>query len=282
MAFQAQVFNVMIASPGDVQAERALVRQVVHEWNAVHSSVRSVVLLPVGYDTHAAPLLGESPQATINWQVLKDSDLLIAVFWTRLGTPTDKFPSGTVEEIEKHLAADKPAMLYFSGARLVQGSFDEKQYKALLKFKKDMEKRGLYATYEDLADFRAKVSQHLASVLNTHPFFRASGKPAEEAPSAAPTPTLNVPALSREATQLLYEATKDRTGTVICLRSNMGLHIQTNDKGFVEGMNPRSEATWLAALKELIANRLIEDRGLKGEVFRVTRRGYELAELIPA
>jgi hypothetical protein len=48
MAFEATACNVMIASPGDVQVERNIVREVVHEWNAVNASARSTVLLPVG------------------------------------------------------------------------------------------------------------------------------------------------------------------------------------------------------------------------------------------
>jgi hypothetical protein len=49
----------------------------------------------------------------INRQVLADCDLLVAIFWTRIGSPTGSALSGTVEEIEKHLKAEKPAMLYF-------------------------------------------------------------------------------------------------------------------------------------------------------------------------
>ena len=45
----------MIASPGDVQAERDIVRDVVHEWNAVNAVRRGMVLLPVGWETDLAP-----------------------------------------------------------------------------------------------------------------------------------------------------------------------------------------------------------------------------------
>jgi hypothetical protein len=48
MSFEANVFNVMIASPGDVPEERQAVREVLYAWNAVHSDERKQVLLPVG------------------------------------------------------------------------------------------------------------------------------------------------------------------------------------------------------------------------------------------
>ena len=109
MAYRAKVVKVMIASPGDVSAERQVIRNVIQEWNYTHSEDKNLVLMPVGWESHATPSMGERPQALINKQVLKSCDLLIAVFWTRLGTPTGKASSGTVEEIEEHLKAKKPA-----------------------------------------------------------------------------------------------------------------------------------------------------------------------------
>ena len=40
MSYPATVFSVMIASPGDVGAERAIAREVIAEWNAVHAKTR--------------------------------------------------------------------------------------------------------------------------------------------------------------------------------------------------------------------------------------------------
>src|SRR5438067_4458442 len=102
MAYDAKVYNVMIASPGDVEVERSIVRDVIADWNAANAAVTGKMLQPVGWDTHSAPEMGDRPQSIINKQVLKQSDLLVAVFWTRLGTPTDVAPSGTAEEIDEH------------------------------------------------------------------------------------------------------------------------------------------------------------------------------------
>jgi len=40
MSYNAHVFNVMIASPGDVASERSIIRDVIYEWNAIHSKSR--------------------------------------------------------------------------------------------------------------------------------------------------------------------------------------------------------------------------------------------------
>jgi len=280
MAFQATVCNVMIASPGDVQIERNFVREVVHEWNTVNAMPRRAVLLPLGWETHSTPLMGDRPQAIINWQVLKDSDLLIAAFWTRLGTPTGKAPSGTVEEIERHIKAGKPALLYFSSAPVAPDNVDHDQYQALKQFKDECKQRGLFESYDSATEFHDKVRRHLGITLNTHPYFQtlleARGNPAEGVvgPSSP-----SVPGLSREAGQLLLEAVAG--GGNIMVLALMGYPtVEANGKNFVEPNNPRSRAIWEGAVEELVRDGLLQPVGHEGEVFRVTRQGYEAADLL--
>ena len=135
MPFTASVHPVKIASTGDVQPERDTVRDVLHEWNSVHGARRRVLLLPVGWETDIAPEMGDHPQSILNKRILKDADLLVGIFWTRLGTPTPSYASCAFEEIEEHLAAGKPAMLYFSSAPAALDSVDPDKYRALKTFK---------------------------------------------------------------------------------------------------------------------------------------------------
>lgn len=280
MSYQATVFNVMIASPGDVQSERNIVRDVVHEWNAVNAPSRKAVLLPVGWETHSTPLMGDRPQAIINWQMLKDSDLLIAVFWTRLGTPTGKAASGTVEEIEEHIAADKPALIYFSAAPVVPDSLDADQYQALKSFKAECQKRGLYETFESATDFHEKARRHLGMTLNKHPYFEeirraSSGDLGPATPPSGPA----VPSLTREAQELILEAVAGG-GDVRVIALLEGSTVKANRKNFVEQNNPRSRAVWEGAVQELIDHGLLQPVGQKGEAFRVTRQGFDVADLL--
>ena len=99
---------------GDVAEERQVIREMIHEWNDINSARSKVMLTPIGWETHTSPELGVRPQELINQRLLVDCDLLIGVFWTRLGSPTGNEASGTVEEIHRHLNAGKPAMIYFS------------------------------------------------------------------------------------------------------------------------------------------------------------------------
>lgn len=62
--------------------------EVVNEWNAQHAATQSAVLLPVKWETHATPRSGVRPQEAINKQLVRVCDILIGMFWTKLGTST--------------------------------------------------------------------------------------------------------------------------------------------------------------------------------------------------
>lgn len=269
----------MIASPGDVVQERVIARDVTNEWNAIHARSRSQVLLPVGWETHAIPAMGDRPQAIINKQLLKNADILVAIFWTRLGSSTGKAASGTVEEIEEHIAAGKPVLIYFSRTPVTPDSVDAEQYKALTEFRKSLQSRGLYQEFDNAADFQAKFSRHLSQTINNDfPLVETGSGDGDVVVSSPSTPDVG---LSPEAAQILKAASKDRGGRIMVLRDLGGTLVQTNGQSFAKEGDARSEALWEGAVAELEREMLVEDRGHKREVFAVTSRGYQVADVLP-
>jgi len=269
----------MVASPSDVPQERVIVRDVIAEWNAIHAKDRKTVLMPLGWETHATPEMGDRPQAIINGQLLKDADLLIAMFWTRIGSPTGVARSGTVEEIEEHLRAGKPAMIYFSSAPVRPDSIDEGQYSAVKEFKDSLRERGLFEEYESLSDFRTKLARQLAQKIISHfPTTSEAANNSTDIDSSGIMP-VRIPILGDSARELLIEASKDRQGVIMSLQTLSGSHVQTGGRDFVQG-GARSEAQWRGAVTELERVGLIEDRAGKNEVFFVTDEGYRVAELL--
>jgi len=87
--------------------------------------------------------------------------------------------------------------------------------------------------------------------------------------------------LSGDAQQLLVAA-KDGSGHILYIRHLGGAAIQAANKNFVDPQNDREEARWKAALDELREHRLVEAAGTKGETFRMTKKGYEVADEIEA
>jgi hypothetical protein len=220
----------------------------------------------------------DRPQGVLNKQILQTADLLVAIFWTRLGTPTGEADSGTAEEIEKHVAAGKPAMIYFSSAPVRPESVDAAQYQALSAFRKEIEAKGLIDTFESLSDFRSKLARNIAAAVNGNAYFEVGDGNGNVALPILPD--RNVPSLSSEARTLLLAAVEDREGIIQHAKYIGGSDVQTNGRQFIEQDNARSRAAWEGAIDELVTHDLIRDLGFKGEVFQVTRQGYDLADVL--
>ena len=59
-----------------------------------------------------------------------------------------------------------------------------------------------------------------------------------------------------------------------------GTEIQTNGKSFINSDERRDVAKWEGAIKQLVLNDLIVERGAKGELFEVTDYGYRISDMI--
>lgn len=184
MPFAATVIQVLIASPSDLAEERKAAAEAVYEWNAQHAAAESVVLLPVAWETHATPRSGVRPQEAINQQLVDQSDILVGMFWTKLGTSTGLAASGTVEEIDRFIAASKPAQLYFSSRPIDPGKIDQKQHKTLKAFKETTYKNALVGSFDSLDSLRQNISRNLLSEVRSLKLQNARGG-ASLAPVAA-------------------------------------------------------------------------------------------------
>lgn len=278
MSYSAVVYKVMIASPSDVAAERSIVRDVLSEWNVVNADLRKQVLLPVGWETHSVPEMGDRPQAIINKQILRDCDLLVGVFWTRIGTATGDYESGTVEEIEEHIKAGRPTMLYFSSAPVMPDSVDPDQYRRLKDFRQSCQSRGLYEPYSDVQDFRQKFYRQLQLKLNRDEYFQGAVVTDQEVLLQSIS---TEPSLSKEAAFLLKEAASDSGGQILFLAHIGGHVLQVKGKNLIEDGNERSRAIWQGALEELENEGLVAPANYDRSVFRITRSGYDLADRLP-
>ncbi|MFW2512223.1 DUF4062 domain-containing protein [Demequina sp. SO4-13] len=146
MGFPANVLRVMIASPSDVLEARDAVEKALNDWNSANTQTKQVVLLPWRWETSSVPVLGEHPQSLINAQGVDDSDIVFALFGSRLGSPTPEAVSGTVEEIQRAVDSGKPVHLYFSTSPLPH-DVDTSQLDGLRDFQEEMKSRGLFGEF---------------------------------------------------------------------------------------------------------------------------------------
>ena len=83
--------------------------------------------------------------------------------------------------------------------------------------------------------------------------------------------------LSAEAIAILRAAVTGK-GFIMHHRNMGNEAIQTNGKSMIPDQNPRTVAQWVGGLEDLQRRRYIKDLGHKGEVFELTREGYEAAD----
>jgi hypothetical protein len=179
--FKAEIYRVLIASPSDLEEERQVATEAINEWNSQHAVAEGVVLLPVKWETHATPRSGVRPQEAINDELVRTSDILVGMFWAKIGTNTGIAESGTVEEIDEFVSAAKPAMLYFSRRPIDPNAINLKQQKKLRTFKSATYKNALAGGFTGLDDLRQTLSRDLLSQV----------RKMKPAPSATPTNKLD-------------------------------------------------------------------------------------------
>jgi len=197
MASDVRILRVLVASPGDVQAEREAVPKVVEGLNRGIAADRGLHLEVYRWETDAYPgFHAEGPQGLIDPILrIEDSDILIGIFWKRFGTPTANGRTGTEHEIGlAHEAWKKnkrpEIMVYFNQKPYSPESKQETdQWGRVLEFKERFPKEGLWWPYTGAPDFENLLRIHLTNFLRERfPFKQA--EPAatdEDLKQASPT-----------------------------------------------------------------------------------------------
>ncbi|MDQ8036392.1 MAG: hypothetical protein REI12_03155 [Pedobacter sp.] len=185
MSFPAKVYRILIGSPSDVAEERSAIPMALTEWNVKNSFEKKTVFLPTKWETNTAPIMGGRPQEIINKQIVIGSDILIAIFGIRLGSPTGEAKSGTVEEIQTFMQMGKPVMVYFSNKPIPPDQFQKnaKQFSELCDFKEECKKNGLIEHYDSIDDLKKKIIDHLSLMVGQ--FEESDIPPPREKPTTA-------------------------------------------------------------------------------------------------
>ena len=124
-------YRCLVISPSDVPDEREAITDVIHRWSASRSENSGLRIEPVRWETHASPEMGDRPQAILNRQIVDSCDFGIAVFWTRLGSPSGEHESGSIEEIEKLVSAGRKVAIFHSNKPVRPNSLDQAEYQRL-------------------------------------------------------------------------------------------------------------------------------------------------------
>lgn len=154
-------YDLLISCPGDVQGEIDLIKECVEEFNEKFSDTLGVMVQVRHWGNSSYSQSGDKPQELLNEQFVKKCDAAVAVFWTRFGTPTDRYGSGTEEEIDIMLNSGKQVFMYFAEKPISPSSLDVKQYEKIKEFKEKYKDKGIYFTYSSEEEFSKLFFSHL-------------------------------------------------------------------------------------------------------------------------
>ena len=104
---------------------------------------------------------GGKPQSLLNKQFVNDCDAAVAIFWSRFGTKTDAYGSGTEEEISIMLDSGKQVFMYFSDKPLPLSEHKPEEYDRIREFKAKYKDKGIYYTYKTDTEFEELFFSHL-------------------------------------------------------------------------------------------------------------------------
>jgi hypothetical protein len=156
-------YDLLLSCPGDVYETCIdVVKSAVDEFNKFALSNLSISINLKHWSTDSYPQSGGNPQELLNAQIVDNADAAVAIFWTRFGTPTDKYGSGTEEEISRLIDSNKQVFLYFFNKPVPPNSINSSEYERVLAFKDKYKGEGIYGEIADESELKERFSRHLA------------------------------------------------------------------------------------------------------------------------
>ena len=156
-----QVYDLLISCPSDVSSYVEMLEKEINHFNNFYGRFNDIIIRTKYWSRDSFSEIGNTPQETLNKQIVDNSDLILAVFWTRFGTPTENYGSGTEEEIERFISEKKQVFLYFLDKPVNPSKLDFEQYNKLNGFKEKYKSQGIYFTVEDEDNLTSKFKDNL-------------------------------------------------------------------------------------------------------------------------
>ena len=165
MKEDTKVLKLLLCGPSDVEKEIQLAEDAIKEWNQINWEATDCGLQSRHWKTDSTPDLANRGQNIIDQQLVDNSDILIVVFWQRLGTPTGLSDSGTAEEIMRAYHRGIRTLVYFSKLEQVHIS-DESERERLDAFRAKVFDLGLGSTFSNRKEFRKLLRNHLGRTVH--------------------------------------------------------------------------------------------------------------------
>lgn len=165
-----KMYDILLSCPNDVPATVfRSVKTAINECN-LYLGKDNIFVNLMHWSTDGYPQSGGQPQQLLNTQIVDVADAAIAIFWTRFGTPTEKFGGGTEEEIERMLQSGKQVFLYFLDKPILPMMLSDSKaiadYNKIQIFKNKYKDKGIYWNIKNENCLLRELKRHLPHYLN--------------------------------------------------------------------------------------------------------------------
>lgn len=158
-------YRVLLSAPSDAEVECKAAEEELHKINRMHCLETGIDFFPTDWRRDSRADSGDEPQKLLNKQIVEDADIILAIFKERFGTPTNKYGSGTEEEIFLGLELGKPVLIYFWVPPKGHVSQDEQQLALIDELKDKLQNKVLYQLFSDLDKLRSQVRHDFTKLM---------------------------------------------------------------------------------------------------------------------
>lgn len=180
MAKEIKVYDLLISCPSDVSESVEMLEKEVNQFNNFFGRKNNIIVRTRHWSKDSYSEFGNQPQELLNKQIVDSSDMALGVFWTRFGTPTENYGSGTEEEIERMLSMGKQVFLFFLDKPLSPSKIEQEQYRKILSFRDRHKNDGIFFTVQDeealVKKFRENLELYFDRITRGEEDRKRSGK----------------------------------------------------------------------------------------------------------
>lgn len=167
MSYRATVHQLLVSAPGDIpEQDLRATFEAIYRWNVLHGLKSHCVVVPMHWQVHSAAEHGRRPQASLDAQLVDVADIVVALFWHRLGSPTGEERSGTLEEINRAQRNEKYVAILRCERDYPQHA-DLDQIGKLKEFYGELEDESLILGYRGAGDLAQRVDTILSRAVPT-------------------------------------------------------------------------------------------------------------------
>ena len=166
MSKKLELVKLTLCGPSDVAKEIDIAKKVIDDWNRLNAEARGLTVKHQHWLSDTYPNASERAQGNVNKLVIDEAQILVAVFWRRIGTPTGEGESGTVEEIRRGIRLRRKVLVYFSDLESLSTNTDQQQVDKLWSFRQELKARSSCWSFQSRDKFREQFANHLALALN--------------------------------------------------------------------------------------------------------------------